>query len=123
MWREGIARKMQTNIPPEKYALLFSSVSFDIGRQCGKTSYIREALKTTNSVVICSPTGKASDAYKAFKNRVFTPLQAKRGQCDTEKVDLVFIDDALWLLKDIKARQDLLNALAKDYTTTYVFLG
>ena len=108
------------------FTINFCSVTCDIGRQTGKTEYIKKRLKPGESIVI------VKDEKSAMQSRsvgipdglVLTVDDIFRCyRHEALKYKTVFIDNASLFLNDENFKYRLYDYLAKDHDTMFVLLG
>ena len=108
------------------YAINFCSVTCDIGRQTGKTEYIKKRLKAGKSIVVVKDEKSATNSRNAgtLGGLVLTVHDVfSRHRHKKLKYGTVFFDDASLFLNDENFKYRLYDYLAKDHDTIFVLLG
>src|SRR5574343_1099305 len=90
-------QKQDDWIGKENYYKEYATIKLDIGRQTGKTTYIKEHLNDDNSIVFVSANRIKDFTYKNYKDKCFiinnlNPLI----DINLSNIEYVFIDDASW---------------------------
>lgn len=106
------------------FAMEYATVKCDIGRQVGKTTYIKEKLEKNKNAIVIVNSSNASLNYKSIKDQclIFKGRDSLNAfnVPNLETIKTVYIDDASWndkleLIYEVFTQDDI--------ERTFVLLG
>lgn len=101
----------------EHYHKEFATISCNLGKQTGKTEYIKNKLLEGSSVCFVNNDRERNATYKDFTNSCFTipkTYQSFRGLKLPKGLKYIFIDNASWF--DYSVIYDIISNTGKEYT-------
>jgi hypothetical protein len=110
------------SMPPAYFAREFCTVSCNIGRQTGKTEYVK--LHATDQDIVIVSSTLLRELHKGAPYRVIAPyeiLDMTRGSkfCRYENI---YIEEPTYVAKDVKL-SDIYRELVVDSGQTFILLG
>jgi len=121
--RREIINEIKEQLPLNDYLKQFCTIRCDIGRQIGKTSYIKLHSDENSLVIVCDlqPVG----CFEHSNTNVVTVTQIKNGYLRGKRLyTKIFIDEPSYVFKDISV--DVLYkelAAVSSSDTTIIQLG
>lgn len=119
--REGMDPEIKEMLSPVEYAIEFCTVTCNIGRQIGKSEYIRRRARQLTHPLIVVPTNNMAHDYDALK--VLTADQVINGEAGTERYSVVFIDEFSFVFFGERQYKIYSKLALKGREMTFVLLG
>ena len=103
------------------YALEYCTIKCDIGRQTGKSEYIKRHADALSVVVVMNARVKQNFLIKNRKFSLRSPSDLLNNPHQKE-YETIYIDEPSFVFKNISISK-LYHLLSKSYNQTYIWLG
>ncbi|MFZ2405529.1 MAG: hypothetical protein WAW41_10360 [Methylobacter sp.] len=107
---------------PEVFAELHATVSIDIGRQTGKTTYIQQHA-TLEDLVIVQNQNTARRFSKDLNVKTAIQVLKHKDDGSLARFNRVFIDEATWVFKDVDKKTLYKACASASIEQTFICLG
>ena len=104
----------------EDYALEFCTVKCDIGRQTGKSEYIKTHADASSVVIVMNNRMKQNFSIPNRKFELRSPSDLLNNP--QKEFKTIYIDEPTYVFKKISVSK-LYSLLSKNYDQTYIWLG
>ncbi len=120
--RKEIGDNMRNMIGSLRYIDEYCTIKSDIGRQTGKSEYVRRRGNKNTLVIVTKAAYKAN--YKGFDGTVMSPMEIMNGGLrGIERFETIFIEEPSFTLKKV-SKDQLYNELVDNTKEqTFIWLG
>jgi len=122
--RELLPDDIRLMSDPCKFAAEYCTVKCDIGRNTGKTEYIKRRSKKTDAIVACN--GFMMDRYCGDEvgATIFAPFELRFSRCKKIKpYEVIYIDGPIDVFMQLDKNRIYEIFASADIDQTFVFLG
>jgi hypothetical protein len=102
----------------------YCTIKLDIGRQIGKTQWIKRRYKKEDIIVVSKEELKKKYIYDGFNRKnIVTAYKIKHGSCRGKKCNDIYVDDCSYMINKIINLNDLYIELGNNIDQTFILLG